>query len=128
MTFYRTLLHAATRGETALVKEEMGLLEEPTYDCFSPLEDQCEKYLTTCSVSTKNSYECTTVFKPFEANTFIVTVTEKAMVAFAKDRHFYRQLMTECLLIPRTFGIRDSIVSVREKTSARGVPDQTIPQ
>ncbi len=41
------------------------------------------------------------------------------MVAFAKDRHFDRQLMSACLPIPRTFGIRDSFVSLREKTSTR---------
>ncbi len=74
---------------------------------------------TTCSVSTTNSYECTTVIEPFEARTFLVTVTGEAMVDFAKNRHFDRQLMTECLPILRTLGIIDSPDSLREKTSTR---------
>ncbi len=74
---------------------------------------------TTCSVSTTNSYECTTVIEPFEARTFLVTETGEAMTAFAKDSHFDRQLMTECLPILRTFGIIDSLVSLREKISTR---------
>ncbi len=58
MTSPRALLHVETRDETALVKQETDLLEEPTCACLSPLEDQCEENLTTCSVSTTNSYEC----------------------------------------------------------------------
>ncbi len=56
MTSPRTLMHAEIRGETALVTEETGLLENPTYECLSPLENQYEEKLTTCSVSTTNSY------------------------------------------------------------------------
>ncbi len=40
-------MHAETRDETTLVTEETGLLEEPTYECLPPLEDQCEEKLTT---------------------------------------------------------------------------------
>ncbi len=47
MTAPWTLLHAEIRDKTILVKEEMGLLEEPTYECISSLEDQCEEKLTT---------------------------------------------------------------------------------
>ncbi len=39
MTAPLTLLHAETRDETALMTEETGLLEEPTYDYLSPLEN-----------------------------------------------------------------------------------------
>ncbi len=112
MTSARTLLHAETRDETTLVREETDLLEEPTYECLTPLKDQCDENLTTCSVSNATSYECTSVIEPFKASVFL------AMVAFAKDRHFDRQAMTECLPILRTFGIIDS--------HSRGIPDQTI--
>ncbi len=81
------------------------------------MEDQCEENLTTCSVSTTKLCECTTLIKPFKTSAFLVTVTGVAMVAFAIDRHFDRQVMTECPPILRTFGIRDSLVSIREKTS-----------
>ncbi len=41
------------------------------------------------------------------------------MVAFAIDRQFDRQVMTECPPILRNCGIGDSLVSLREKTSTR---------
>ncbi len=41
------------------------------------------------------------------------------MVAFAIERHFDRQVITECLPILRTFGSRNSLVSLRKKTCAR---------
>ncbi len=117
MTSPQMLMHAETRDETALVTEETSLLEDPTYECISPLENQCEEKITTCSVSTTNSYECTNLIEPFKASAFLPTVTGDAMVAFAIGRHFDRQVMTECPPILRTFGIRDSLVLLREKTS-----------
>ncbi len=101
-----------TQGETAVMREETGLFEESTYACISPLEDQFEDNLTACSVSTTNSYECTFVIESLKANAFLVTVTREVMVAFAIERHFDRQVITECL------GIRNSLVSLREKTCA----------
>ncbi len=70
MTSPRTLMHAETRDKTALVTEETGLLEELTYECLSPLEGIEEK-LTTCSISTTNSYECTILVESLEASAFL---------------------------------------------------------
>ncbi len=113
------LVHVEGRDVIALVTQETGLLEDPTKECLSPLENQCEENLTTCSVSTTNSFECTIHIEPFNASTFLATVKGDAVVAFAFDRHFDRQVMAECLPIYRIFGIRDSLVSLREKTSTR---------
>ncbi len=112
-------MHAETRDETTLVTEETGLLEDLTYECLSPLENQCDKELTSCFVSTTNSYECTILIEPFNASAFLETVTGDAMMAFGIDHHFDRQVMTESLPILQTYGIRDSLVSLREKTSTR---------
>ncbi len=65
------------------------------------------------------SYECTIGIEPCKANAFLVTVTGEAMVAFAIDGHFDRHVMIEFLSILRTFGIRDSLVSLGEKTTTR---------
>ncbi len=102
-----------------MVTVEMGLLEEPAYECLSLLESQCEEKPTTCSASTTNSYECTILIEPFKASAFLAIVTGDAMVASAIDRHFDRQVITECLPTLRTFGIRDSLVPLRGKTSTR---------
>ncbi len=118
MTSPQMLMHAEIQNQTTLVTEETGLLEDPTYECLSQLENQCEEKLTTCSVSTKNSYECTILTETFKPSAFLATVTGDTMVAFATDHHFDRQVMTgECSPILRTFRIRDSLVSLRENTS-----------
>ncbi len=117
MTSPHMLMHAQTRDETALVTEETGLVEEPTYECLSTLEDQYEVNLTTCCVPTTNSYECTILIEPFKMSAFLVTVIGGAMVAFATDHHFDRHVMTECPPILQMFGIRDSFVSLTERTS-----------
>ncbi len=70
MTSPQTLMHAETRDKSALVTKETGLLEELTYECLSSLEDIEEK-LTTCSVSTTNSYKCTILVESFKASAFL---------------------------------------------------------
>ncbi len=49
MTSPQRLMHTETRDVTALVTEETGLLEDKTYECLFPLENQC-------FVLTTNSY------------------------------------------------------------------------
>ncbi len=65
------------------------------------------------------SYESTIGIEPCKANAFLVTVTGEAMVAFAIDGHLDRHVMTEFLSFLRTFGIRDSLVSLGENTTTR---------
>ncbi len=48
MTSPQMLMHAETRDVTALVTQETGLLEDPTNECLSLLENQFEENLTTC--------------------------------------------------------------------------------
>ncbi len=128
MTSPQMPMHAETRNAIALVAEETGLLEDPTYGCLSPLENHCEEKAPSCSVSTTNSCECTILIEQFKASVSLATVTGDEMVAFAIDRHFDRQVMTECIPTLQTFGMRDSLVSLREKTSTReGLPIKPFP-
>ncbi len=110
----------ATQDETAFVAEEMGLLDEPSYEWSSRLGNQCEKKLTACSVSATWSDECAIVIEPSKKTAFLMTVIREAMVALTTDSNFDRQVIANCLPFLRPYEIGDAFVSLTERSATPG--------
>ncbi len=71
----RTIVHAETQHEAALMVEETGLLEELPYECPSPFDHHSDDQFATCLVSIKYSYEGTAITDPSKKNNVPPTAT-----------------------------------------------------
>ncbi len=74
----RALVHPETQHGVPLVTVKTMLLEQPPYECPSPLERQCDDQFTMCCVSVTYSYEGTAIIDPSKTEGgFPPTATEQ---------------------------------------------------